>query len=415
MKIKLLAAGLLGLISATAFAQQKELTNAADNLKKYEVFKSTGEANVLPRLMEAKASIDKAAVNEKTANLPQTFAIKGAIYAILTVKDTIPATSAPLFAIADEALKKAKETDTKGEFKDMITEAFRDLAQYKQNEGVNEYKAKKYDLAYTSFDKYREIMPDDTNAIYFTALSASNAQKNDAAITNFNRLLTTKYSQNALIYYDLSNIYLNTKDTAMATKTVADGIAKYPANSELRKRQIELYLKQGKQQEVIALIQSAIANDPQNKTLYYYGGFTYTQLGDATELAQRKAKDPAEKDKLDQTKLDYYAKAGELYKKSVEIDPTFFEGNLNLGYVLMKPGIDTYNSAQLLPASKQKEYDAAVAKAGSQLDLAKPYILKAIEINPKSIDALSNLKTYYAGKHDIANLNDTQKRIDALK
>src|SRR5476649_317369 len=124
MKIKLLAAAaLMGLISATAFAQKGELTNAADNLKKYEVFKSAGEAAVLPVLKLAKESIDKAAANDKTATLPQTYAVKGAIYAIYTVKDTVPATALPLFAIAEEALKKAVETDTKGEYKDMITNA----------------------------------------------------------------------------------------------------------------------------------------------------------------------------------------------------------------------------------------------------------------------------------------------------
>jgi tetratricopeptide (TPR) repeat protein len=415
MKIRFLVIGLLGLVSITAYAQKGELSNAADNFKKYQVFKSAGNDAVLPSLMAAKASIDKAAVNDKTGTLPQTYALKGAIYAVLTVRDTVPATSAPLFTTAEESLKKAKEVDTKGEYKDMIEDGFRNLAQYEQNEGVNEYKAKKYDLAYSAFDKYREIMPEDTNAIYFTALSAANAQKNDAAILNFNRLLATKYSQNALIYYDLSNLYLNAKDTTASLKAVTDGIAKYPTNGELRKRQIEIYLKEGKQQEVIGLIQTAITNDPKNKSLYYYGAFTYTQLADMTDAAQKKIKDPAEKDKMEQSKLDNYSKAAELYKKALEIDPNFFEANLNIGYVLMKPGIDVYNAAQQLPSSKQKEYDADIAKAGALLDSAKPYMLKAVDLNPKSVDALMNLKTYYIGKHDMASANDVQKKIDALK
>jgi len=415
MKSKLLAAGLLSLISATAFAQQKELTSAADNLKKYEVFKSTGEANVLPSLKAAKESIDKASVNEKTATLPQTYAVKASIYSIYAVKDTVQATSAPLFATAEEALKKAKETDTKGEYKEMIERTTTNLAQYKQNEGVNLYKAKKYDQAYVSFDKYRELRPDDTNAMYFSALSAALAQKYTESIENYKRLLPTKYSRNAEVYYDLSNLYLAVKDTTASLNIVTDGIAKYPADGELRKRQIELYIKKGKQQEVVGLIQSAIANDPKNKQLDYYGGFTYTQLGDAAAATQRKSKDQAEKDKLEQVKLDNYAKAAELYKKALDVDPDFFEANLNLGYVLMKPGIDAYNDANNIPTNKQKEYDAAIAKAGIMLDLAKPYLLKAIELNPKSADALYNLKTYYAGKRDIPNVQATQKRIDELK
>ena len=88
---------------------------------------------------------------------------------------------------------------------------------------------------------------------------------------------------------------------------------------------------------------------------------------------------------------------------------------MNLGYDLINPAIDTYNGANQLPANKQKEYDVQIAKANALFDLAKPYLLKAVELNPKSVDALANLKTYYIGKKDMANANDIQKKIDALK
>src|ERR1700749_4753544 len=107
--------------------------------------------------------------------------------------------------------------------------------------------------------------------------------------------------------------------------------------------------------------------------------------------------------------------AKQLYKKALEIDPNYFEANLNLGYVLLNPAIDMYNAANKLPASQQKAYDAAVAKAGAQFDLAKPYLQKAVELNPKSYDALNNLKTYYLGKKDAAHAAELQKQIDALK
>ena len=45
-------------------------------------------------MADAKTSIDKASTNDKTsANLPLTFALKGVIYASLTLQaDTVPAT-----------------------------------------------------------------------------------------------------------------------------------------------------------------------------------------------------------------------------------------------------------------------------------------------------------------------------------
>jgi Tfp pilus assembly protein PilF len=416
MKIKLLMAGLLGLVSATAFAQKGELSTAKSEYDNYEGLRGSKAtlAVATKSLGTAKTSIDKAAVNEKTAALPQTFALKGAIYAALAVQDTVAATSLPLFTTADESLKKAKELDTKAENKQVIDNAYLNLAQYQLTKGVAEYGAQKYDQAYHSFDYYRTVLPEDTNAIYYTGLAAANAKNYPAAITNYNKLVTTKYSKNAGVYMDLSSLYLASKDTTNALKSVSDGITKYPSNTDLRKREIEISLQTGKEKEVIQKIQTALAADPKNKTLYYYAGLTYSQTAETIIKEQGKAKDPAAKATLQQQKVDNYNKAADMYKKALEIDPNYFEANLNLGYVILNPAIDAYNAANKLPANKQKEYDAAIAKANAQFDLAKPYLVKATELNPKSLDALTNLRTYYLGKKDNVNAEATKKKIDAL-
>jgi tetratricopeptide (TPR) repeat protein len=365
-------------------------------------------------LTTAKESIDKASANEKTATLPLTYAVKGSIYSALAVQDTVPATSLPLFTTAEEALKKAKEADTKGENKKMIDEAYLNLAQYQLTKGVKEYSSGKYDLAYKSFDFYRTVLPEDTNAIYYTGLAAANGKNYPAAISNYSKLVTTKYSKNAGVYLDLSSLYLANKDTAGALKTVSEGVTKYPANSELRKREIEISLQTGKEKEVTDKIQAALANDPKNKTLYYYAGLTYSQTADNYAKEAGATKDAAAKAKLQASKAEAYVKAGEMYKKALEIDPNYFEANLNYGYVILNPAIDAYNAANKLPANKQKEYDAAIAKAKAQFEQAKPYLVKAVELQPKSIDALQNLRTYYLGVKDDANASKLKAQIDAL-
>jgi hypothetical protein len=425
MKIKLFMAGLLGLVSATAFAQKGELSNAQSGYEKYEQLRGQKIGAIAitanKSLDDAKVSIDKASTNEKTATLPLTFALKGAIYSSLAVKDTVPSTSAPLFATAEEAIKKAKELDTKGENKKLIDASNLNLAQYKLSEGVKDYQSHSYDKAYTSFDYYRQILPDDTNAIYYSALAASNAGSADPgkyyplAIENYKRLVNTKYSGNAKAYFDMSTLYILLKDTVNALKSIEEGVAKYPSNNELRKRDIEIALQSGKQGDILGKIEQAITNDPKNKTLYYYAGLTYSQIADGANANSQKAKDAASANPLHQTALDNYAKATDMYKKAIGIDPDYFEANLNLGYVLVRPAIDAYNAANKLPANKQKEYDDAIAKAGVQFDVAKPYLLKAVELNPKSVDALTNLLSYYRGKKDNANAAKIKQQIDALK
>lgn len=428
MKIKLLMAGLLGLVSATTFAQKGELSNAQSEFDKYESLRGqkTFATTANTSINNAKIAIDKASANEKTAALPLTYALKGAIYSALAVQDSVASTSAPLFTIADEALKKAKELDTKSENKKLINGGNLYLAQYKLTGGVKDYQSGKYEDAYKEFDYYRTILPEDTNAIYYTALSATNAGNKDPryyplALTNYNKLATLKFSGNAKTYLNMSSIYLLNKDTTNAIKAANDGVAKYPSDPELRRREIEIALQTGKQADVLSKIQSAITNDPKNKNLYYYEGLTYSQLADAADALSLKSKDEATKRAKLQAATDYYGKAADAYKKAIDIDPGYFDANMNLGYSLIKPAIDEYNAANKLPVTKQKEYDATIAKANAQFDLAKPYLQKAVDLNPKSVDALTNLRNYYRGRIDkahaaenLAKSNDLKKQIDAL-
>lgn len=406
-------AGLLGLISVTAFAQKGELNTAQTEYDKYESLKSQPTL-ALPSLQKAKESIDKAAANTKTATLPQTYAVKGGVYASLAENDTVATTSMPNFVIAQEALTKAKEADTKGEFKKLIDNGYLILAQYQIKKGVKAFQAKQYEDAYKAFDFYRTVLPEDTTAILYTGLAALNAKNYPAAIANYNKLVTTKYSGNEGVYGDLSSIYLETKDTTAALKAISDGLAKYPKNAELRKKEIVISLQSGKQKEVLDKIQAAIANDPKNKDLYYYAGLVYSQAADEYGSQANKTKDAAAKTALLAKRTDSFEKGNAMYKKALEIDPNYFEANLNLGYVIIAPAIDSYNAANRLPANKQKEYEAAIAKAKVQFELAKPYLLKAVELNPKSPDALSNLLTYYKGTKDDANAAKIKAQLDAL-
>jgi tetratricopeptide (TPR) repeat protein len=134
------------------------------------------------------------------------------------------------------------------------------------------------------------VLPEDTNAMLYTGLAASNAKNYPAAITNYSKLVTTKYSKVEGVYNDLVLLYLNVKDTTGALKTITDALVKYPNNADLRRTEIEISLQQGKQKEVIDKITSAIANDPKNKNLYYYAGLVYSNVGDAAYQKIAKAR-----------------------------------------------------------------------------------------------------------------------------
>jgi tetratricopeptide (TPR) repeat protein len=432
MKIKVLMAALLGLVTVSAFAQKGELSNAQTQYEKYDGLVRANYTLAKPSLAEAKTSIDKASTNAKTATLPQTYALKAAIYASIALKDSVATSAATETATAVEAIKKAKETDTKNEYSKLIQHASLELAQIQLDKGVKAYQSKDYDGAYKAFDAAQQIIPGDTTAILYTAVSASNAKNYPAAIANYNKLLATNYSAKDKVYADMPTMYLLSKDTAGAIKIAGEAVAKYPTNASLRKEEIEVSLQGGQQNDLITKIETAIKADPNNKTLHYYKGLTYSQIaeGDAKEVRKLKKADskntaaakpgakPAAANpqiaKLDQAKNDNFNNAADEYKKALEIDQNYFEAVLNLGYVLISPAIDAYNDAQQLPMNQKKAYDDAMAKATAQFAAAKPHVLKAVELNPQSIDALTNLKSYYLGVKDTENANAVQKKIDAL-
>ena len=418
MKIKFLMTGLLGLITAAAFAQKGELTNAQSALDKYETTRNQKSMASIATssLTDAKTAIDKASANEKTANLPQTYALKATIYGYLAYQDTVASTQAPLLNTASEAYQKAKDLDKGGENKKTIDRAAEVLSVIQMNNGVKAYQNKQYDQAYKYFDTYRTMRPEgDTTALFYTGLAAFNGHNYPAAEANFGKLVNTNYSNKYNAYNLLTYSYLNSKDTANAIKTLNDALVKMPNNADLRKLQMQLSLQSGKQNDIINNVQSAIAADPKNKTLYYYAGLAYSNIAESADKNLKTTKDPVAKANLLKTRNENFTKAADMYRKAIELDPNYFEANLNLGYVLLAPGLSDYNDAQKLPVNRQKEYAAMMAKANSEFDAAKPYLLKAVELNPKSSEALNNLWTLYKGKRDDAHAAEIKKQIDALQ
>jgi len=417
MKNKFLITGVFSLASVSLFAQKNELTNAQTQYSTYET--ARGQKMLAKQaetsIASAKTSIDKAAVHEKTATLPQTYALKAAIYGALAYQDTTYAAGSQAnFTTAEEALKKAKQADTKAENASLIKTADQYLGIYSLNKGAREYQDKKYDLAYKSFDFYRTINPEDTTAVLYTGLAAVNAKNYPAAISNYKKLAGSKYSKAANVYSDLANIYLESKDTVNAMSTLAEGVTKYPTNSTLRNREIDLSIQQGKQREVMSKLQSAIANDPKNKSLYYYNGQIYSNIALEMDKKITATKVPTAKAALLKSKRDTLAKAAEFFQKAVDIDPNFSEALESLGFALITPGVDDFNAANALPSANQKEYVAMMAKSVAQIEKAKPFLLKAVELNPKSQYALVNLRNYYIIKKDTANAAAIKKQIDAL-
>jgi len=389
MKSLVFAFALLG-CAYSASAQKGELNAAKTSYEKFITLKDAGSLVLaMPSITVAKASIDKAAVNEKTAVDVSTWVYKAMIYAELALLDTVSVSAEQTIATAKEDLKKAIDLGAAAQNAGNIERTNNLFAQFELNIGVRAFQTQKFSQAYEAFEKSLIYKPSDTTLTYYAGLSAINAQNYKAAIKKYGELVKLEYSANKLIALDLSKLYALDKDTVNAIAVASTYATKFN-DQALATQEIELSLMSGKQKQIIERILAQIALDPKNKLEYFYLGIAYDALKE-------------------------YKKAEDAYKKAIELDANYFDATLNLGSGILNNGIDLYNKANTLPANKQKEYDTALKAAQSEFDRSFPYLDKAVQIDPKSLNALQNLKTYYVIKKNAAKVAELTKQINALQ
>ena len=388
MKSLVFAFALLG-CAYSASAQKGELSTAKTNYEKYIALKDAGSLALAgPSLTIAKTSIDKAALNEKTAIDASTWAYKALIYANLALNEADAATAEALIKSAGDDFSKAVDMDTDKKNANLITAGNDAFAQFQLNKGVKAFQAQDFKQAYTAFEQSLIYRPADTLLTYYSGLAAINAVDYTSAIKRYEELLTTDYSANREIALDLSKLYSMQKDTVNAIRIASVYATKFN-DQALATQEIELSLMSGKQKQVIERILAQITLDPKNKLEHFYLGIAYDALKE-------------------------FKKAEDAYKKAIDLDANYFDATLNLGSGILNNGIDLYNQANTLPANKQKEYDAAMKAAFVEFDRAFPYLDKAVKIDPKSLNALQNLKTYYVIKKNTAKVAELTKQISAL-
>ncbi len=388
MKSLVFAFALLG-FAYSASAQKGELSTAKINYEKFITLKDAGSAVLAaPSLTIAKSAIDKASANEKTAVDASTWFYKVLIYANLAISETDLVLSESLIQTAKEAFNKAVELDTEKKNTDLFASTNDILAQFQLNKGVKAFQIQDFKQAYEAFDLSLTYRPADTILTYYAGLAAINAQDYPAAIKKYSDLVKTSYSANKEIALDLSRLYVMQKDTANAILIASTYASKFN-DSKLATQEIELSLMSGKQKEVISRINDQILKDPTNKMQYFYLGIAYDALKDV--------------------------KNAEIsYKKALEIDPKYQDAALNLGTNYLNAGIDFYNKANLLPGSKQKEYDLGMKNANVEFDRAFPYLKLSFDLNPKSESVLQNLKTYYMLKKNQAKVDEMTSLLKQL-
>lgn len=353
-------------------------------------------------LDKAKEAIDNASKNEKSKLMAKTWYYRGLIYQSIYNHDKYSKLDSNPLSVAYDSYIKSLDIDPKSEYVENINKRLVYVAFYK---GVEEYKNKKYADAVKSFEYILQTHPNDTASIAYLAYSAFNLKDMANAEKYYTRLININYMDpepdKSNIYLDFAWMYKSVaKDTVKALEYIQMGIKKYPDANNLLREQVNLYIQTGKKQEAINHLQLAIQKQPNDSLLQYALGNLYDKLAYEAFRAGNKSAD------------EYYAKAESAYKKSIELNPHYFDAYYSLGAMFFNRGAEMANAANNI--TNDSEYKKAKEKADITLKTSLPYLEKAFDLNQKDKDTLISLKQIYARTGQLEKSNDMKKRLEEL-
>jgi tetratricopeptide (TPR) repeat protein len=347
---------------------------------------SAYNANKSGNYAEAVTYIEQAIVNEKSAIKEKTWRYRGDIYVNVAKDPELFAAYPAALVLAYESFAKAKELDTKGSYEREITAGLGqvqavtlDLAIENYNQGNYLPAGGFFDLSSTISNTFSIV---DTMAIFNAALCYEKAGAVDLAIE--------RYESCAEIGYQVPNVYLfmatilrNVDRKEDALVVLQNARANYPREQSILIEELNIYLENKEYDRALENLALAAELDPGNEILWFSLGSVHDNLGNASE-------------------------AQDAYKKALDIKPTYFDANYNLGAMFFNQGVQEINLANEMWKPRMSKVEEADQRAheGLAKELfaqARPYLEAARLESPEDVDTLRSLRDIYArtGEDDL--------------
>lgn len=202
------------------------------------------------------------------------------------------------------------------------------------NIGVSKYEEMEYEKSFLSFQaslESHELLKDNgqtsllddpqqlEDQVYMTALAASMANRCPDAIVFYDKLYDAGTDRPA-VYQGFYHCKQASGDEAGAGRILSEGRQKFPNDTSLLFAEINLFLKDGKLNEMVGPLEQAIELEPNNVSLYVTLGNVYDNL---YQSASQNNDVPNEN--------VYFEQAKKYYSKGLLIDPQNLEANYSLG------------------------------------------------------------------------------------
>ncbi len=356
------------------------------------------------KLAEAAGYIEPAILNEGTMVKEKTWRYRGQIYSRILFSDDA-ALKAQFPDALDKAVasfQKAMELDVKGAEKENNQKALRALQGMALNAGNDAFTAKEYAKAIQLYGQSESIAKTfgevDSNAVFNSALAYESSGDLANALQRYQQCLSIGYDKAEIFRYT-ANLQKRNNDLDGAIATTQAGRKRHPGDKDLMLDEVAYLQEAGRTAEVETSVKAALEKDPGNTILHSLLASIYEGKADPKGGTK-----PAEAEMY-----KWYDMAEAEYKKSIELDPTFFDSYFNIGVLYNNRAAYEYEKAGNI------KDDAAYTKAKKVADdvyiKAVPYFEKAHELRPDDRPTIAQLKTLYAKMGETEKFNAMKKLL----
>lgn len=418
MKTRILTLA-LSLATVMAFSQKKEIRNAEDAIEEGNY----AQAQTLLEKVEPQ-------IAGESDNTKQDFYRVKAL-AFLGAADGRNTSPEDLMTAA-EAYNKLKEVGGKENIANNGILAVRNAF---INAAIADQKEENYKAASDKLYKSYQLGKQDTIYLFYAASNAINSKDYDTALKYYSKLMEMGY-EGAEKHYIATNkatgevktfaskserdlfvktgeyikpeikttdpktgeiaknivlIYMEQDKPELAMKAMKTAKEANPNDMGLLQAEANMYYEMGKIETYNQLMKEIVQKDPENATLYYNLAVSSSQMGD------------------DEGAIQYY-------KKAIEYAPEMKNAYINLAATILKGENELLDGMnQALADGDNTKYDDLAAKRKVLYEKALPYLEKAHEIQPDSVEIIRTMMNIQYVLGNTAKAEALEAKLKALE
>ena len=214
------------------------------------------------------------------------------------------------------------------------------------------------------------------------------------------RALDLKYQdEQGNLYYFLFHCYYGQRSAdsnklTLAKNALLEGIEKYPRNERIMEGLIQLYTSEdnvGNPADLVELLDKMLTEKPDNADLWFARGQVFFKLKNFDECINS-------------------------FLKINELKPNDYDTNFYLGYFYMAKGdeVNRAFNARLDSINSQEAYQEGLKEVNSAYMKSLPWLEKAMELKPESVDCAEYLKVLCFRLRNEDGIMDKYNKYNAI-